>query len=233
MTLTFVSPPRIGLAQFQWILERYRSPIAPIARQCYTIITRHGLDPAVALAFCAKESVFITRGRSVRWKSWGNVRTPFKRELATYRAGYPGGMEPQPHGQSFAVYDSIPKSLEDWCLRIKRRYIAQQGLHTVDQALPVYAPPSDGNDTMLYLRQVYGWVADWMEADAETHLYRVVPWRVNVRKTPSTADKIITKLGGEEVFAGRLTTGMALDDDNRWIERAAGGYVHASLVEVV
>ncbi len=135
MPLTFRSQPRISQAQFARVLERFHSPCAPIAAECYAIIRRHGLDPAVALAFFGHESVFGTRGVAVETLNWGNVRTAFRAERA---AGT--------HPRNFVIFRNWQDGIHDWCERINERYINERGLDTVEKAIPVYAPSSDGNN---------------------------------------------------------------------------------------
>lgn len=156
MALTFRSAPRISSAQFIRVLERFGSPCAPIAAECYTIITESGLDPAVALAFFGHESVFGTRGVAVETLNWGNVRTAVRPERTTGT-----------HPRNFAIFRSWQDGLRDWCERINQRYIDQRGLDTVEKAIPVYAPPSDGNNVNVYIDHVTRLVNDWIAADAQ------------------------------------------------------------------
>jgi len=155
MPLTLRSAPRISAAQFKRVLEQYKSPVAPIAQECYDIVARSGLDPAVALAFFGHESVFGTRGISGEIKNWGNVRAPFKPERAVGK-----------HPKNFAIYATWQDSLVDWCERINERYIKQRGLDTVEKAIPVYAPSFDGNVPQQYIEHVNTLVARWIEEEA-------------------------------------------------------------------
>lgn len=154
MTLTFRSSPRISQQQFVRVLARAASPCAPIGVECYAIITSYGLDPAVALGFFGHESTFGTRGVAVETLNWGNVRTAFKPERA---AGT--------HPRNFAIFRTWQDGLRDWCERINERYINQRGLDTVDQAVPVYAPSSDGNNVQRYIERVTQLVNDWISED--------------------------------------------------------------------
>jgi hypothetical protein len=154
MPLTFRSQPRISRGQFTRVLERYGSPCAPIAGECYDIICSNGLDPAVALGFFGHESVFGTRGVAVETLNWGNVRTPVRVERVTGT-----------HPRNFAIFRSWQDGLRDWCERINERYINQRGLDTVDKAIPVYAPSSDGNNERRYIEHVEQLVRDWMAED--------------------------------------------------------------------
>src|SRR5918998_179415 len=102
MSLTFQVAPRISVAQFAAVLDKYGSPCAPIAQECYEIITSSGIDPAVALAFFGRESVFGTRGITPDIKNWGNVRLAFKPERAIGQ-----------HPKNFAIYATWQDGLRD------------------------------------------------------------------------------------------------------------------------
>lgn len=156
MALTFRSPPRISQDQFTRVLERFGSPCASLGAECYSIIVSSGLDPAVALAFFAHESTFGTRGVAVETLNWGNVRQAVKPERTT-------GMHPR----NFAIFRSWQDGLHDWCERINQRYIDQRGLDTIEKAIPVYAPSSDGNNETAYIKHVTKLVADWIAADTQ------------------------------------------------------------------
>jgi hypothetical protein len=78
------------------------------------------------------------------------------------------GQTPHP----FAIYPDWQTSLLDWCEYIRGYYVDGQNpdgkrMATVAEILPVYAPSFE-NDTQLYIRQVWRWVADWQEADTMT-----------------------------------------------------------------
>lgn len=156
MPLTFRNAPRISQGQFARVLERYKSPCAPIAAECYKIVTDSTLDPSIALAFFGHESVFGTQGVAVETLNWGNVRTAMRPERTT-------GMHPR----NFAIFRSWQDGLRDWCERINQRYIDQRGLDTVEKAIPVYAPSTDGNNEQRYIEHVNQLVTAWVAEDAQ------------------------------------------------------------------
>jgi hypothetical protein len=164
MSLALRSSPRISPTQFANVLTKYRSPCAPIAQECYEIVRRSGIDPAIALAFFARESVFGTRGLSAEIKNWGNVRTPFRPERAIGK-----------HPRNFAIYATWQDSLIDWCDRINERYIRERGLDTVDKAVPVYAPASDGNAVDHYIQHINKLIAQWIAEDTNKTAPGVAP----------------------------------------------------------
>lgn len=155
MSLTFRNAPRISKQQFRSVLEKYGSPCSSIGDECFDIVAQSGLDPAVALAFFGHESVFGTRGVAVETLNWGNVRTPVD---ASRTVGV--------HAQNFAIFRNWQDGLRDWCDRINTRYIEQRGLLTVQQAIPVYAPSSDGNTPHHYINHVVELVDRWIAEDS-------------------------------------------------------------------
>jgi hypothetical protein len=156
MPLPFRCAPRISQMTFTGVLVRYKSPCAPIAAECYAIICEHGLDPAVALAFFGHESVFGTRGIAPSTRNWGNVRTPMRPERVVGT-----------HPRNFAIFRTWQDGLRDWCERINIRYIDGRGLDTVEKAIPVYAPASDGNNVTRYIEHVNQLVAAWMAEEGQ------------------------------------------------------------------
>lgn len=227
--LTFQHAPRIHETVFVAECQRFRSPVAPIAGHLYRMIAGYGLDPAVALAFFAQESTFGTRGRSVEWKTWGNVRTPHRRELATYRPEYPGGMHVEPNRQTFAVYDSWPYSVADWCFRILERYVAR-GLNLVDDAMHVYAPSWDRNNVIERITFAYDHVLRWQNPAPVT--YRVAVATANVRKYAGTNYKILRQLSfGNPVSVWYSVPGVAVGTNNEWCYSPVYGYLHSSVLK--
>lgn len=148
--LTFRAPPRINQGTFVALLQRGNSPAAPVGGELYDIIVGYGLDPAVALAFFQHESSFCTAGRCARndLKNWGMQRRPIRAERS---AGLVDG---------FVRYNTWQDSVRDWCELILGRYVGR-GLDTVEKAVPVYAPRSDGNAPDSYINAIRRTVASW------------------------------------------------------------------------
>lgn len=147
--LTFKSAPRINRASFSQILANGRSPAAPYGDELYDIIVGYGLDPAVALAFFQHESQFCTTGACARGGllNWGMLRRHIRAER---NAG---------SGEGFARYATWQDSVRDWC-ELMLGYI-NRGMDTVEKAIPVYAPRSDGNVPTAYINAVRRQVAAW------------------------------------------------------------------------
>jgi hypothetical protein len=150
--LQIQAPPRISRAAFTQILSRAGSPAAPHGDELYAIIVGYGLDPAVALAFFQHESQFCTVGRCARaeLRNWGMLRRPIR---ASRGAG---------SGEGFARYASFQDGLRDWC-ELMLGYIGR-GMETVEEAIPRYAPQSDGNVPTAYISAIRRQVAAWSGA---------------------------------------------------------------------
>ncbi|RRR69174.1 MAG: hypothetical protein EI684_16395 [Candidatus Viridilinea halotolerans] len=147
--LTFAAPPRISQANFSRILTTANSPAAPYGDDLYAIIVSYGLDPAVALAFFQHESQYCNTGACANnaLLNWGMLRRHIRPER---NAGSSGG---------FARYANWEDSVRDWC-ELMLGYI-RRGLDTVEKAIPVYAPTSDGNVPTAYIGAVRRQVAAW------------------------------------------------------------------------
>jgi hypothetical protein len=148
--LTFRAAPRINRDTFVALLQRGNSPAAGVGAELYDIVVDYGIDPAVALAFFRHESSYCTAGRCARndLKNWGMQRRPIRAERS---AGLVDG---------FVRYNSWQDSVRDWCELILGRYVGR-GLDTVEKAVPVYAPQSDGNAPQSYISVIRRTVASW------------------------------------------------------------------------
>jgi hypothetical protein len=137
--------PSVDAATIRKVLQSYNSPAAGAADAMYSLGVEYGIDPAFCLAFFIHESTAGTKGVARVTKSVGNIRvTP----------GYQGY-------QGFRKYDTWEQGIEDWYQLIRDLYIGEWGLVTVDQIIPVYAPPSDGNNTDAYVATVKQLVSSW------------------------------------------------------------------------
>jgi Mannosyl-glycoprotein endo-beta-N-acetylglucosaminidase len=103
------------------------------------------IDPVYALAFFMHESRFGTTGVATVTHSLGNIRA------TTGFAQYEG----------YRMYRTWEEGFEDWYSLIAKLYVAQWGLSTVDQIVPVYAPGSDNNDVAAYIAAVKQAVDRW------------------------------------------------------------------------
>jgi hypothetical protein len=138
--------PTITPERINEVLKEYHSPAAGMGQYIYDQGVKHGINPAMALAFYCVESSCGTQGLAVKNKSWGNVR------------GH------GPHG--YRPYDSIKDSLDQWYDLINNVY---HGKFHVDKLAPViahYSPNSDGNNESAYVRKVGQLVRSWQSNPA-------------------------------------------------------------------
>lgn len=150
-TLTVKAAPRITLATFITVLHNAASPAVNEAVACWSACLASGVDPAVALAFFGHESTYGTSGIARQSKNWGNLRkSPGRR----------GTVQSTVHGP-FVFYPTWTASLMDWRDLLVGPVYAGDGLHTVGQILPRYAPSSDGNAPARYAQAVCDSVNRW------------------------------------------------------------------------
>jgi hypothetical protein len=143
--LSVVGRPSIGPERIDEVLSSYGSPATGSGKAMYDLGVSYGIDPAFCLAFFIHESTAGTRGVASVTKSVGNIRT-----TTGYR-----------DYQGYRKYDTWEEGIEDWYRLIKDLYIDGWKLTTVEQILPVYAPPQDDNDTGAYISSVVQLVESW------------------------------------------------------------------------
>ena len=137
--------PSMDAAAIRRVLQKYNSPAVGAADAMYTLGLEYGIDPAFCLAFFINESTAGTAGVARTTKSVGNIRTT------------PGYAD----YQGYRKYESWEQGIEDWYRLIRDLYIADWGLTTVDQIIPVYAPSFDGNNPDHYISTVKKLVGSW------------------------------------------------------------------------
>lgn len=137
--------PSMDAAAIRQVLQKYNSPAVGAADAMYAMGVEYGIDPAFCLAFFINESTAGTAGVARTTKSVGNIRTT---------AGYADY-------QGYRKYESWEQGIEDWYRLIRDLYVADWGLTTVDQIIPVYAPSSDGNSPDHYVATVKKLVSSW------------------------------------------------------------------------
>ncbi len=150
--LTFEHSPRITFSQFNAVIAANHPPMLTESNAIYKAFINAGIDPGVGLAFAYHEHRLNNTGVVPRYnlKNWGAVRSPWaiKTPIVSTASG------------PFAQYTSWLESVIDWIARIKGRYIGK-GLFTVELALPVYAPTSDGNSPKNYIAAIYKYIDAW------------------------------------------------------------------------
>ena len=131
--------PTISVNFINQVLASYQSPAAGKGQALYDLGIKYGIDPIYALAFFMHESRFGTAGEARTTLSLGNIRCIPTRPCIDRNHG------------GFAQMYSWEDGFEQWYKIIRNLYVAQWGLVTVDQIIPVYAPSSDHNDVAGYI----------------------------------------------------------------------------------
>ncbi len=142
---TVVGKPSISAEFINRVLAWYDSPAAGKGQVLYDDGVKYGIDPVYALAFFMHESRFGTTGVATVTHSLGNIRA------TTGHAQY----------QGYRMYRTWEEGFGDWYRLIAKLYVAQWGLSTLDQIVPVYAPGSDNNDVAAYIAAVKQAVDTW------------------------------------------------------------------------
>ena len=139
-----LGPPTISAAKIDQVLATYNSPAEGKGQAMYDLGIKYGIDPAYCLAFFIHESTAGTKGVATVTKSIGNIRvTPGYQDYQGYRK-----------------YNSWDEGIEDWYKLIRDLYINEWKLVTLQQIIPVYAPPIE-NDTDHYVETVRNQVNGW------------------------------------------------------------------------
>ncbi|HET8852808.1 MAG TPA: glucosaminidase domain-containing protein [Ktedonobacteraceae bacterium] len=148
---TVVGKPSISAEFINRVLALYDSPATGKGQALYDDGVEYGIDPVYALAFFMHESRFGTTGVATVTHSLGNIRA------TTGYAQYDG----------YRMYRTWEEGFADWFRLIAKLYVAQWGLSTVDQIVPVYAPGSDNNDVAAYIAAVKKAVDAWRSGSVE------------------------------------------------------------------
>jgi Mannosyl-glycoprotein endo-beta-N-acetylglucosaminidase len=142
--------PTITVDFINQVLASYHSPAAGKGKALYNYGIKYGIDPVYALAFFLHESTMGTTGVARTTLSLGNLRCiPARACIPTGSNGY------------FAQMHSWEDGFEQWYKLIRNLYIAQKGLVTVDQIIPVYAPSSDHNNVKGYIAALKRYIDVW------------------------------------------------------------------------
>ena len=138
-------PPTISADFINRVLDFYGSPARGKGQALYDDGVKYTIDPVYALAFFMHESSFGTTGVARVTLSLGNIRaTPGYKSYDGYRK-----------------YASWEDGFVDWYKLIKKQYVQEWKLKTIDQIIPVYAPSSDHNDVDAYIQGIKNAVDSW------------------------------------------------------------------------
>src|SRR6266568_7877871 len=147
---SILGKPTITVDFMNQVLASYNSPAAGKGKALYDYGVKYGIDPIYALAFFLHESTMGTTGVARTTLSLGNLRCiPARSCIPTGSNGY------------FAQMHNWEDGFEQWYKLIRNLYIAQKGLVTVDQIIPVYAPSSDHNNVKGYIAALKHYIDVW------------------------------------------------------------------------
>lgn len=157
--VSVVGTPTISVAKINAILASYGSPASGKGQALYDDGVTYGINPAVALAFFVMESKAGTKGEATKTLALGNERCIAGRACVDQNRG------------GYAQFTSWEDGFTHWYQMIKLGYV-QGGINsvigrsacpctTVARIVPVYAPNSDNNNELTYIRTVVGLVNSW------------------------------------------------------------------------
>jgi hypothetical protein len=144
---SFIGKPTLSANFINRVLASYGSPAAGQGQALYNLGVKYGIDPAYALAFFMHESLFGTTGEARKTLALGNERCISDRPCVDQNRG------------GYAQMLSWEDGFDHWYRLILNGYtygvvtipIAGHPCLTIGQAVPVYAPTSDGNDEAAYI----------------------------------------------------------------------------------
>ena len=149
-----VGPSSLTAARILQILQAKGSPAVTqepdpnIGQEIYDLSVQYQIDAAFVLAFFNEESSMGTDRNWINTKDPGNIECGNGHDSpVTYTC--PG---------RFRQYSTWADGFHDWFNLIRSLYVDQWGTTTVHDILYKYAPPTDGNDTDGYIRNVDTWI---------------------------------------------------------------------------
>jgi hypothetical protein len=144
-TLPIAGGPSLDARLIDAILAAYHSPLRGEGARMVALSTRYHIDDAVALAFFVMESRAGTEGEAEFTHSPGNLR-------------------PMPNGtqiDGYTNYATWTAGTDEWFRTMRSLYLQSLKLTTVEEAVPVYAPPWDYNDPPTMVAGIRQLVACW------------------------------------------------------------------------
>lgn len=150
-SFTVIGAPTINAPFIDKVLAANHSPAQGSGQAFYDYGMQYNIDPAFALAFFQHESSFGTTGVASHTMSIGNT-------VCTNST--PANLRYESNNHCFQMYTSWSDSIQQWYKMIRTGYV-DKGNVTIDQIIPIYAPPSDGNDDSAYISAVENSIASW------------------------------------------------------------------------
>lgn len=138
------------------------SPLRGLGEEFVTGSQRADINPFFLVAIAQKESSFGTAGVATNGSrnSFGRTATEDQPHVETYQ-------ESTDKWRLWYKYDSFAASLdgegeEDQPTYMRRVFVEDKGLSTVEDVMNVYAPSSE-NDTDMYVEQMNGWIDEMVD----------------------------------------------------------------------
>jgi hypothetical protein len=151
-----VGAPTVTAGFIDKVLAAYGSPASGKGQALYDLGVKYGIDPVFALAMFQHESSFGKAGEARSSLSLGNLR------------GVPDEMTCR---DGFAWFATWEDGFEAFYRLIWFGYVKGQvtghPCTTVEQIIPIYAPSSDGNTPIAYIRAVEQAMTVWRSG----HIY--------------------------------------------------------------
>ena len=137
-----VGAPDVSAGILEGVLVQAHSPAQGLGQFIYDEGKQYNIKPSFALAVFHMESDYGTKGVAATLHSLGNIRNG---------------------SNGYRSYTSWQESVTDFYQVISAVYIAN-GLTTVAQIMPVYAPAADGNNPNQYIQVVRTDMTTWSKA---------------------------------------------------------------------
>lgn len=152
--------PDLSAAQFRAILSAAQSPALSAADAVYAYCVQRRVSPAFLLAMFEHESRYGTQGTARETHSWGNTRSPSF-----------GGVREVGQAEGRSGTFPVFANWVDGGISTVARFLDHPAYllaRTVRQIIPIWAPPSDGNDTEAYIAAVLTSIARDVAQEGQT-----------------------------------------------------------------
>ena len=150
---TITNPPQLSPSFLNRVLASYGSPAQGTGQALYALGQRYGISSDVALAFFGHESTFGTTGEARASRSLGNLRcldASYDDLHSSCRDGY-------------AWFPTWEAGFEAYYRLLRNLYVNTWHLTTFAQVIHRYAPASDHNDEVAYVRDLVAFLSAWYQ----------------------------------------------------------------------
>lgn len=150
---SLLGAPSVSPQFIDKVLAHYGSPAQGTGAAWVEMGQRYGIDPAYALAFFIHES---SAGTNPGWAGLKPDGSSTHNVGNIICAGYATCFG------RFRDYPSWEVGIEDWYKLIANEYVADRGVATIEQVIPIYAPSFE-NDVDAYVGSVVTMADDWRQ----------------------------------------------------------------------